>query len=146
MQRTTPTSLRDYIVGVASGDQTWRHKSACRDSSPTIVSMFTCSEDDTFELFGKQVSGYHVQTYLVTEYCHTCPVQWECARYAVQNEVDPKYLRAGGGWDFSGAWAMLRRDLRWLAKSPDPLGLIDQAKMDNVPVSVAVRDAREATE
>lgn len=133
MPNAKPTSLRDYITGVASGDQSWRDRSACRNSSPTIVAMFTCAEDETFELFGKRLSGFDVQTYLVAEYCHPCPVQWECARHAVQHEMDSRY---------TGAWAMLRRDLRWLAKRDDPLGFIDGAKVEAVPVSIAVRDAR----
>lgn len=133
MPRARPTPLRDYITGVVSGDQTWRERSACRDSSPTIVAMFTCAEDETFELFDKQVSGFDVQTYLVTEYCQTCPVQWECARHAIQHEMDPRY---------TGAWAMLRRDLRWLARLDDPLGFIDAAKVAEISISVAVRSAR----
>ena len=43
---------------------------------------------------------------------------------------------------YTGAWAMLRRDLRWLARLDDPLGFIDTAKVEGVAVSVAVRDAR----
>lgn len=136
MPRQEPTSLHDYVFGVAFGDQSWRARSACRDSSPTIVEMFTCDEQETFELAGETVSGYHVQQYLITTYCHTCPVQWECARHAVQHEVEPGLDR------LTGAWAMLRRDLRWLARQDDPLGFIDAAKMADTPVSIAVQDAR----
>lgn len=137
MASPEPSSLRDYINSVAYGDQSWRSRSKCRDSSPQIVEMFTCDEQASFELFGEQVSGYHIQQYLVTEYCHTCPVQWECARHAVQHEMDDRY---------TGAWAMLRRDLRWLAQRDDALGFIDAAKVAEVPISVAVRDARAAVQ
>jgi len=133
MKREEPTSLRDYIFEVAIGDQKWRDRAACKSSNPTIVRMFTCDEQTMFELAGKRVSGFHIQQYLVAEYCRSCPVQWECCRHAIQYEMDER---------FTGAWSMLRRDLRWLHAQPDPLGFIDKAKLADVPVSIAVQDAR----
>lgn len=98
--------------------------------------MFTCTEDEEFDVLGNRVFGFDVQTYLVEAYCLECTVQWECAREAVEIE------EVEGGDRSTGAWAMTRRDRRWLAAQPRAFGIIDQAKWDNVPVSVAVRDAR----
>ncbi len=133
-----PTSEErsDYINRVAFRDETWRLRSACRNSSPQIVTMFTCTEDETFEMFDKQIDGYHIQCYLVESYCRTCPVQWECARHAIEVE------EVEAGDRSTGAWAMTRRDRRWLFKQSNALGIIDQAHWDGVPVSVAVADAR----
>lgn len=133
---TTSADRAAYIETVVSRDGAWRKRSACRGANPEIVTMFTCTEDEDFEILGRKVNGFDVQSYLVEAYCLACPVQWECAREAVV------YEEAEGGDRSTGAWAMTRRDRRWLAKQPDALGIIDQARWDGIPVSRAVADAR----
>lgn len=125
-----------YIQAVVTRDDSWRQHSACRDSGPERVAMFTCTEDEEFEILGRKVNGFDVQSYLVEAYCLTCPVQWECAREAVF------YEETEGGDRSTGAWAMTRRDRRWLARQPDAKGIIDGAKWDGIPISRAVADAR----
>lgn len=126
-----------YIERVAYRDESWRLDAACRNVSPEVNRMFTCLESDRFDTVdGGKVDGFDVQTYLVEVYCLGCPVQWECARDALTSEADLF-------GDFStGAWAMTRRDRRWLVEQPDALGIIDAAKWDGVPVAVAVAEAR----
>lgn len=121
-------------------DWDWRERAACRGAGPQRVAMFTCLEDETFDIFGEKLSGYDVQCFLVDTYCRTCPVQWECARWGVEVEEYEAGDRS------TGAWAMPRRDRRWLAQHPACLGIIDQAKVDGVPVSEAVADARAWSE
>jgi hypothetical protein len=132
----TGQSLADYVRTITERDGKWRLRAHCRGASSQVVEMFTCLEDEDFEILGRHVTGFDVQTYLVEAYCHLCEVQWECAREAVVFE------EREGGDRSTGAWAMTRRDRRWLAKQPDALGIIDRAKVDGVPVSVAIADIR----
>lgn len=87
-------------------------------------------------MFGQKVYGVDIQQYLVETRCQTCVVQWECARQGVA------YEEVEAGDRSTGAWAMLRRDRRWLAQQPDALGLIDLAKLHDVPVSIMVMRVR----
>ena len=128
----------EYVRSVVYRDETWRADAMCRGASTEVVTMFTCTEDERFVVLGRQVWGYDVQCYLVEAYCEPCPVQWECARHGV--EVEELEDRS------TGAWAMTRRDRRWLAKQPDAFKIIDQAKFDDVPVHVAVAAARHRTD
>lgn len=130
-----PQSLEDYTTSVAYLDDSWRKLSACRGASPEIVTMFTSTEDERFEFAGHKFSGLDAQIYLVEAYCHTCPVQWECARHAILVEE---------GKRTTGAWAMTKRDRGWLGRQPDALSIIDVAKLEDVPVHQAVADARAA--
>lgn len=131
-----PQTVPEYVDSVVYDDDGWRERAACRHSSAEIVHMFTCTEDEEFEMFGQKVYGVDVQQYLVESRCHDCVVQWECARQGVAFEETEAGDRS------TGAWAMLRRDRRWLASQPDALGLIDLAKRDNIPVAVMVTVTR----
>lgn len=128
-----PQDLSAYVDSIAFLNDEWRKLSACRGASTEIVRMFTCTEDETFEFAGRRFTGLDAQTYLVEAYCQTCPVQWECARHAIVVEE---------GQRTTGAWAMTKRDRGWLARQPDGLSIIDAAKVDDVPVHVAVASAR----
>lgn len=134
-----PTPLNEYIDWCAElpSDRahTWMLDANCRGAGPSRVAMFTCLEDETFEVCGEELSGYDVQCYLVESYCRTCPVQWECARNGLEVE------ERDGGDRSTGAWAMPRRDRRWLSQHPGALGIIDRAKANMEPVWDAVADA-----
>jgi hypothetical protein len=64
--------------------------------------------------------------------CELCPVQWECARFAVRAEVNV------------GTWGMSYEDLEWMKDNVKvPIAFIDAADDDDLPVQVAVRRARQ---
>lgn len=129
------SSVAEYVRRITHRDEVWRRDAACRNSSAEVVTMFTCTEDESFERNGMKVAGVVVQRYLVDTFCHGCPVQWECAHTGLVEEAD-------AGDRSTGAWAMIRSDRRWLFKQDDALGIIDHAKMASIPVHEAVAKAR----
>lgn len=66
--------------------------------------------------------------------CFGCPVQYECARYAICGK-----MRAG-------TFAMRIRDLRWLQRSGMADTLIDYAEAEQLPLQRVICNAREADE
>jgi hypothetical protein len=125
----------EYVRRITQRDETWRVDAACRNSSAEVVTMFTCTEDEEFIRNGALIAGVVVQRYLVDTFCHGCAVQWECAHTGLVEEAE-------AGDRSTGAWAMIRSDRRWLFKQPDALGIIDHAKLNNIPVHEAVTKAR----
>lgn len=65
-------------------------------------------------------------------FCWGCPVQWECASYAVRGRM------------IAGTWAMTEKDLGWLAKRDDAQEIIDESRMAGVPLQVRVPQLRAA--
>lgn len=125
----------DYAEVIATRSDVWRDRATCRDSSPEVVTMFTCTEDEKFEQGGVVVTGAVVQGYLLEAYCAGCPVQWECAHAGLVEEAD-------AGDRSTGVWAMMRSDRRWLSKQDDALGIIDLAYLNGTPVQEAVAEER----
>ena len=76
------------------------------------------------------MNGRRAQMLAVEKYCSECPVQWECAMWAVRNE-EP-----------SGVWGMVVRDLLWLQRFGGGDMVIESAKFHNQPVQVTVRKTR----
>lgn len=62
--------------------------------------------------------------------CNSCPVQWECADYAVQGKAR------------AGTWAMGITNLVWLQDQDAPLDLIDAARRRQLPLDPYVTDLR----
>lgn len=60
--------------------------------------------------------------------CHSCPAQYDCARYAVK------------GWAMAGTWAMNIHVLQWLQKQRDWGRLIDYAEANDLPLQDYVQD------
>lgn len=54
--------------------------------------------------------------------CHSCPVQYACATYAVRARM------------LAGTWAMKIIDLTWLAKQEDFEFIIEMAEAEGVPL------------
>lgn len=127
-----PDALADYAHRIVVGSRDWVKQAACLDSTDEVRSFFCCDETDTFTILGQEVRGYAVQQSLVAEWCSACPVQWECARWAIANEME------------CGVWGMTRRDRRWLERHPNAVGVIDAARRDHVPVGTYVSGLRSA--
>lgn len=112
--------------------------------SELVDKAWTCGEHGKIK-----ISGHYVKCSELTEMavmiCQTCPVQYDCARYAVDYE-EP-----------AGTWAMHRRHLEWLQnvgvrlverlKPGEAHDIIAAAEAEQVPVEqyvAAVRVARRA--
>jgi hypothetical protein len=80
-----------------------------------------------------EVVAGHKMIALALEHCKHCPAQWDCADAAIE---------VGELW---GTWAMLLDDLMWLQDKRIGRDLIARARQHDVPVQVAVREARLRT-
>ena len=121
-------TTEEYVASIVARDFTWQSDALCAGSPPAVVTMFTCTEDEAFEMNGRAFTGYDIQCYLVDSFCRHCPVQWECARFGLEEEAEM-------GDRTTGAWGMTRRDRRWLHKRDDALGQVDLAKANGEPVA-----------
>jgi hypothetical protein len=105
---------------------------------------WTCGENGTVRVGRHQVEASKL-TEMAVMICQTCPVQYDCARYAVTYE------------EAAGTWAMRRRNLEWLLNyetkaalrmsSTEAIAIIDAAEHAGVPVEIhvgAVRAAKRA--
>lgn len=121
-----------YIERVTTRDSTWTQHARCKEASPEVNRMFTCIEEDRFAHGEQMATGLQVQQYVVDRFCLGCPVQWECARWACEDD-EPV-----------GAWAMTLRDRRWLMSQRNPLGIIDAARRAQRAISIEVQERRGA--
>lgn len=109
-----------------------------------VGQAWTCGENGKTKIGGRRIEC-SVLTEMAVMVCQTCPVQYDCARYAVTYE-EP-----------AGTWAMRRRHLDWLQndgvpvalrlKPGEALSIIDDAEAEGTPVEqylAAVRVARRA--
>lgn len=124
--------LGEYARRILQGDLSWQARGACIGVSSEVTKMFVCIEEEEFTHGDATATGLQVQKYVVETFCQGCVVQWECARFACEFE-EP-----------IGVWGMTMRDRRWLMKQRNPLGIIDSARLDGVPVSVEVSGRRSA--
>lgn len=81
---------------------------------------------------GTSISSAKLMDVALT-FCQMCPVQWDCASYAVV--AQETYL----------IWAMSNEDMRMLRKRADALILIERARNAGISVQVAIRPLRAAS-
>lgn len=117
-----------YARRVATSDSSWIADAACAGIGPARRQWFQCAEKDEINVAGAIVTGLAAQKMAET-ICFSCPVQWECTREAINLEHD------------DCVWGVRTRHLRWLRQQPNPHGIIDTARVEGVPVQVAVQVA-----
>lgn len=122
--------LAAYAQRVVGMDSTWMTHAVCRGLDQAKKAWFTCITRDELWIAGSRTNGYEAHKHAVN-ICFNCPVQWECARWAVEVEEEV------------GVWGMFPADLGWLQDhAANPLGIIDTARVAEEPVQVAVQRAR----
>lgn len=112
-------------------ERTWMQFGSCRTGKlPGIA--WRCGENGTMEIAGKTVDCAEV-TKAAVQICQTCPVQWSCTKFAVQVEAE---------WS---TWGCRMRHLRWLQELEewDAVLILDDAEKLEIPVEIAVRDAKK---
>ena len=116
----------------SEAERTWMPHGLCK-TGKLPAKAWKCGENGTMELRGREVKCSEV-TSMAVMVCQTCPVQWDCVKFAVQ---------VGEEW---GSWGCHIRYLRWLQglDEADAILIIDDAQAEGVPVEVAVRDAKKA--
>ena len=121
-----------HIASAVGAPRDWMKQAKCRALQGRIARRpWTAHRIDVVRVGRWTYRGEELIAYALLV-CQSCPVQWECARFAMTT------------WENWGTWAMGISDARWLHDQPDHSALIDKAQDDGVPVQVAVSSARQA--
>lgn len=107
----------------------WRKHGLCVRAGDR-ARWFTIGEDESCTWQGVEINGRRAQLLAVEKYCSECPVQHECAMWALRNE-EP-----------TGVWGMTIRDMLWLQRFGGGELIIEFAKAQDVPVAEQVRHTR----
>lgn len=140
----TDGTLDDLGVLITAGmflDRDWMSRGKCRqwvykDDPEKLIhrpSPWHVANKGV-EVAGEMVSGQElVKVALLI--CFSCPVQWDCARYAVEGQMK------------GGTWSMRITALRDLQNAGPEVAfaLIDRARAEGVPMQVAVRGVDSKT-
>jgi hypothetical protein len=117
-------------------DRSWAEGAQCTDANGKLRFAWTVLANETVTLGDSAYSGSELIA-LALEYCRACPVQWECAAFAIHTAPKAEQL-----W---GTWGADMVDLRWLHR-PGPAvadAVIAAASASATPVQVAVHSARD---
>lgn len=123
-----------YVRRAFEADASFAVKGYCRTRDGVIKEAWTVLPSETLIIDGGRYEG-RTLIKMALELCRICPVQWECATFALTMASEPTYI-----W---GTWGADATSLRWLKKR-GKLGteIIRQAESTSTPVQVAVKLAR----
>jgi hypothetical protein len=124
-----PEADLSHLFAEIEREMPWRKHGLCRRSADRSI-WFVVGEDESVRWQGQAINGRQAQLLAVDKYCSECPVQYDCAMWAVQNE-EP-----------TGVWAMVIRDMLWLQRFGGGEIIVEYAKMLDEPVQVVVRRTR----
>lgn len=109
----------------------WKSGAKCRNAAGVpMMAWHVDRKDSKTKLMGRPATAWIA---LALAICETCPVQWDCARFA---------LAVGEKWH---TWGMDVDDLRWLSTQREADRVVSMAEEHGVPVQVAVRRYRYGT-
>lgn len=134
-----------FIAAAVGLDKTWMPKGKCQqwryedglDDHPTLrfrPTPWHVGSSSKVQVGAGHISGRELSAVALL-ICHSCPVQWDCARYAIRGRIQ------------AGTWAMkisYLRDLQleWQRAGVDVFAIIDDAQVQGVPVQVAIERHR----
>lgn len=124
--------LPEYIRRAFGHDRTWMVDGLCHPTRrPSHMTSHTWAliRGERREIDGAVWNGDNCEA-TALRICEQCPAQWLCTRWAIL--VDER----------TGTWGLAFTDLRWLKKQPDAENIVDVARVNDVPVQVAVRMVR----
>lgn len=117
-------------------DRTWAEGAQCTDANGKLRYAWTVLANESIELGESVYSGSDLIA-LALEYCRVCPVQWQCAAFAVATAPKPEQL-----W---GTWGADMVELRWLKRQGPVVtdAVLGHAEVTSTPVQIAVHTARD---
>lgn len=116
-----------YMNAAMGVDKTWAEQAMCRRSETSDISVaWRISEGEEFRI-GESVYKASELIALALQICERCPVQWDCARFAIIVGED------------ACTWGMRLQDLRKLREWDNGLALIEKARAEETPVQQIVR-------
>jgi hypothetical protein len=107
----------------------WRKRGLCRRAKDRSC-WFVVGEDEEVMWQGAPINGRQAHMLAVDKYCSECPVQYECAMWALKNE-EPTCV-----------WSMTIRDMLWLQRFGGGELIVEYAKSLGEPVQDVVRHTR----
>lgn len=107
----------------------WRDNGLCRRSNDRSR-WFVVGEDEEVEWQNETINGRQAHILAVDKYCSECPVQYDCAMWALRHE-EP-----------TGVWGMTIRDMLWLQRFGGGELIIEYAKSLDEPIQDVVRHTR----
>lgn len=121
-----------HVRLIYEADLSWSKDGKCRTSGQGNT-PWTILPKETITL-GKDVVEGKVLIAMALEVCRGCPVQWDCARHAIESAPHDYYI-----W---GTWGAKMEDLRWLKRQADGLDRLGQASNNHEPVQVMIKRQR----
>jgi hypothetical protein len=124
--RSTDGDLDDLPLYIRRGfgkDRSWVDRAKCRNNENLPGFAWTIEVRDS-RMMGKPPKRVTARALhrLALKECLLCPVQWECAKYAIDTDA------------VVGVWGARLEDLRWLACHSEWRDILVLAKEHAVPV------------
>jgi hypothetical protein len=127
-----PSSAGVVPEGYDGIDQGWRPAALCHGQQFCGCKMsvaWTIAPHEKFAIGGSTYLGEELIA-LALQICGRCPVQWECAAFAIATDQR---------W---GTWGMSIDDLHWLHRSKRAATILRRSQFAGEPVQVSVAAAR----
>lgn len=129
-RRTTDGSVDDLPRYVRAGfglDLNWKEHAKCRTQVGLTGKAWTTTSSETVTVGSERIPGRKVIQMAVL-ICRTCPVQWDCTRYAIKSEAE------------IGTWGTEISKVKFLRSKPNYNELLDAAKNFDIPVDDMVKE------
>lgn len=122
-----------YVARAHLYDDSWKDHALCtghiKEGSPFRQAWIT--DPSTKHRLGDQTVLGSTLIDVALTFCAMCPVQWDCATWAVQVR------------ERCGTWAMPYERLEQMQANPErAIVIIDRARITGTPVQIAVRNTR----
>jgi len=134
-RRTTDGSVDDLPRYVRAGfglDLTWKEHAKCRTQTGLTGKAWTTTSSETVNVGDERIPGRKL-IQMAVMICRTCPVQWECTRYAIKSEAE------------IGTWGTEISKVKFLASRNNYEQLLDAAKNYDVPVDDMARELQSGS-
>lgn len=118
-----------YVKAGYGLSRTWVLDALCRDMGGEHRMAWVVSPEQRVNIGESVIKGEKLID-AALGVCFGCPVQYECATYAVRSMAD------------AGTWGMRIDDLRWLRRQPDAVPIIEVCEEVHEPVQRGVQRLR----
>lgn len=128
-RRTTDGSVDDLPRYVRAGfglDLSWKKEAKCKTETGLAGKAWTTTSTETVTIGDERIPGRKL-IQMAVMICRTCPVQWECARYAIKSEAE------------IGTWGSEISKIKTFGARHNYDDLLDMAKDADIPVDDLVR-------
>jgi hypothetical protein len=133
-RRTTDGSVDDLPRYVRAGfglDLSWKKNAKCKTQTGLTGKAWTTTAAETITVGDEKLPGRKL-IQMAVMVCRTCPVQWECARYAIKSEAE------------IGTWGTEIAKIKMLGAQHNYNELLDAAQECDIPVDDMAKQIQSA--